>query len=96
MGGTPQEYPKRYAATSPMQLAPIPVPQTLLIGGKDFAWGPSGRSYYHRAVTVGAENVRIVDLPSSGHFEMISPSSTPWPLVISALEEMFRSITPIG
>ena len=96
MGGTPEEYPERYEAASPMQLAPISVPQILLIGGKDFAWGPPGRSYYHRAVTVGTENVRIVDLPNSGHFEMVSPSSTTWPLVISALEEMFRSITPIG
>jgi len=96
MGGTPEEHPERYQAASPMQLAPISVPQTLLIGGQDFVWAPPGRSYYHRAITVGTQNVRIVDLPDSGHFEMVSPSTTTWPLVISALEEAFKSMTPLG
>ena len=96
MGGTPEEHPERYQAASPMQLAPISVPQTLLIGGQDFVWAPPGRSYYHRAITVETQNVRIVDLPASGHFEMVSPSTTTWPLVISALEEAFKSMTPLG
>ena len=96
MGGTPAEHPERYQAASPMQLAPISVPQTLLIGGQDFVWAPPGRAYYHRAITVGTQDVRIVDLPDSGHFEMVSPSTTTWPLVISALEETFESMTPLG
>jgi acetyl esterase/lipase len=96
MGGTPEERPERYQAASPMQLAPISVPQTLLIGGQDLVWAPPGRSYYHRAITVGTQDVRIVDLPDSGHFEMVSPSTTTWPLVISALEEAFKSMTPLG
>ena len=96
MGGTPVEHAERYRAASPMQLAPISVPQTLVIGGQDVVWAPPGRSYYHRAVTVGTEDVRIVDLPDSGHFEMVSPSTTSWPLVISALQETFRRMTPRG
>ena len=96
MGGTPAEYPERYQAASPMQLAPILVPQTLLIGGQDFVWAPPGRSYYHRAITLGTEDLRIVDLPDSGHFEMVSPSTRSWRLVMSALKETFESMTPLG
>ncbi|MEE3137616.1 MAG: hypothetical protein VX291_06695, partial [Gemmatimonadota bacterium] len=69
---------------------------TLLIGGQDFVWAPPGRSYYHRALTLGTEDLRIVDLPDSGHFEMVSPSTTSWRLVISALKETFESMTPLG
>ena len=79
-----------------MQLAPISVPQTLLIGGQDFVWAPPGRSYYHRAITLGTEDLRIVDLPDSGHFEMVSPSTRSWRLVMSALKETFESMTPLG
>ena len=78
------------------QRVTISVPQTLLIGGQDFVWAPPGRSYYHRAITVGTQDVRIVDLPDSGHFEMVSPSTATWPLVMAALEEAFKSMTPLG
>jgi acetyl esterase/lipase len=92
MGGSPAEHPDRYAAASPMQLAPAGVRQTLLIGGLDAAWAPAGRTYYNRAITVGDSEVRVVDLPESGHFEMVVPSTSTWPLVIAALEDTFAGL----
>ena len=94
MGGSPAEHPDRYAAASPMQLAPLGVPHTLLIGGLDAVWGPPGRAYYNRAITVGDSDVRVVDLPVSGHFEMIVPSTSTWPLVVVALERTFAELGP--
>tara|TARA_B100001123_G_C15333550_1_gene1032041 strand:- start:1098 stop:2006 length:909 start_codon:yes stop_codon:yes gene_type:complete len=96
MGGEPSDQKERYRAASPMQIAPISVPQTLIIGDQDHVWGPVGRSYYHHAVALGADNIRIVDLPNSGHFEMISPSTTTWPLVMAALKETFEKSIPLG
>ena len=96
MGGTALEHPSRYRAASPMQLAPISVPQTLVIGGQDATWAPTGRAYYYRALTVGTEDVRVLDLPESGHFEMTLPSTTSWPLVISALHETFERLDALG
>lgn len=94
MGGSPAEHMDRYSAASPMQLAPVGVPQTLLIGGLDAAWAPAGRAYYNRAITVGDSEVRVVDLPESGHFEMVVPSTSTWPLVIGALEDTFARLEP--
>ena len=79
-----------------MRLAPISVPQTLVIGALDATWAPPGRAYYNRAVTVGTEDVRVVDLPESGHFEMTLPSTTSWPLVIAELHETFRRLDALG
>ena len=92
IGGSPVDHPDRYAAASPMQLAPVGVPQTLVIGAFDAAWAPPGRAYYNRAITVGDTEVSVVGLPESGHFEMIVPTTSSWPLVISALRERFAKI----
>ena len=92
MGGSPLEHPDRYRAASPMQLTPVGVPQTLLIGGLDATWAPPGRAYYNRAITVGDSEVRVVDLPESGHFEMVVPSTSTWPLVIAALRDTFAEL----
>jgi pimeloyl-ACP methyl ester carboxylesterase len=92
MGGSSAENPDRYAAASPMQLAPVGVPQTLLIGGLDTAWGAPGRAYHNRAITAGDSGVRVVDLPESGHFEMVVPTTSTWRLVIAALEDTFAGL----
>jgi acetyl esterase/lipase len=92
MGGSAAELPDRYAAGSPMSLAPVDVPQTLLVGGRDAAWAPAGRTYYNRAVTLGTTSVRLIDLPESGHFEMVVPSTSSWPAVLAALHETFNAL----
>lgn len=88
MGGPPSAHADRYRDVSPMQLAPIPVPQTLIIGAHDTTWGPVGRAYAARAAAAGDTRVRIVEARDSGHFEMIAPSTTTWPLVVDALRAL--------
>jgi acetyl esterase/lipase len=92
MGGSPAEHPDRYRAASPMQLAPIPVPQVLVLGAHDETWGPYGRSYVVRARAVGDMAVQVVDAPEAGHFEVVSPDTTTWPIVVGALKSLFTSI----
>jgi acetyl esterase/lipase len=92
MGGSPAQYPDRYAAASPMKLAPIAIPQTLVIGAHDDDWGPGGRSYFARAKAVGDTAVHIIDAPESGHFELIAPKTTTWPIVAGALQALFARI----
>lgn len=70
-----------------MQLAPVPAPQTLVVGALDATWGPVGRAYYRRALEVGDGAVTLVEAPNSGHFEMIVPGTSTWPLVIQAFED---------
>ena len=93
MGGSPANHPDRYAAVSTMQLSPIGVPQQLVIGALDRQWAPIGRSYVARAGVTGDTQVEVVDAPESGHFEMLAPDTTTWPLVIDALKRLMARIS---
>lgn len=92
MGGSPADQPKRYAAASPMQLAPIGAPQVLVVGAHDQSWGPIGRAYFARTQAVGDTLVKLVEAPESGHFEMIAPATSTWPIVIEALRTLFARL----
>jgi acetyl esterase/lipase len=88
MGGSPDAYPNRYDVGSPMRLMPVGVPQRLIVGAHDRAWAPVGQAYFDRARSVGDSPVTIREAPESGHFEMIVPNTSTWPLVIEELETL--------
>lgn len=92
IGGSPVSHADRYAAASPMQLSPIGVPQQLVIGALDRQWAPIGRSYIARVGVTGDTQVEVVDAPASGHFEMLAPDTTTWPLVVGALKRLMARI----
>ncbi len=87
MGGSPGAFPERYALGSPVDLVPIGVPQLLVIGAHDDNWGPGGRRYF-AAAQAAHDQIRLIEAPQSGHFEMIDPDSTTWPLVLNAAYEL--------
>ena len=90
MGGSPEEFPERYDAGSPVELVPLDVPQLLVIGRRDTAWAPVGRRYLEAAKSKGAD-VKVIEAGESGHFEMIDPSTSTWPLVRDAARELLRA-----
>lgn len=90
MGGSPSAHADRYAAASAMRLAPVGVPQTLVIGAKDNSWSPGGRAYFAHAREIGDSSVRLVELPESGHFEMLDPGSSSWTTVYQAFKSVWR------
>jgi acetyl esterase/lipase len=92
MGGTPAEHADRYAAASPVRFIPIGGPQSLVVGTRDASWGPSGRAYYARATAAGDTAVRLVEAPEAGHFELIAPATSTWPIVIRELKALFARI----
>jgi len=92
IGGSPTDYADRYAAGSPMRLAPIGLPQVLIIGALDSAWAPVGRAYAARARAAGDSAVQLIEAPESGHFELIAPATSTWPVVIGTLRKLFSSI----
>jgi hypothetical protein len=79
-----------------MQLAPLAVPQALIVGGHDLRWAPPGRAYYFHAVTAGDTLVRLVDAPTSGHFDLIAPTTATWSLVVTTLDGLMVDMTPLG
>ncbi len=77
-----------------MQLAPLDVPQILIVGMHDRTWEPVGRAYFKRAVMAGDTLARIVEATESGHFEMIVPTTSSWPVVRTSLRRLFAEIEP--
>lgn len=85
LGGSPAERPARYAATSPIELLPLGVPQ-VLIHGSDDAHVPyeMSRRYYDAARAAG-DAAELVTLPGTGHFEVVDTRSREWPTVAKAI-----------
>jgi len=100
MGGSPEAVPERYDAASPMRLPPVDVPQRIVVGAHDRAWAPGGHAYFRRASTndgATSDGARIVltEAPESGHFEMIVPTTSTWPLVLQELEALSSDMARI-
>ena len=89
MGGSPEAHPERYAIASPATTVPAGVPQVLVNGARDF-WTTTAMRYFEAAESAGAD-VRIVEAAESGHFEMIDPGSSSWPLARDAALELLRA-----
>jgi acetyl esterase/lipase len=87
MGGSPAEYPDRYRYGDTVRLRPDGVPQVLIIGKYDDNWAPSGLSYFAAAKKRG-DDVKNVEAAESGHFDMIDPDSTTWPLVLNSARDL--------
>jgi len=75
MGGTPQQYPRRYAQASPTALLPLGVPQWLVQGGKDpIVSAESVQAYALAARQAGDEGTVSID-PEMGHFDTAVPQT---------------------
>jgi acetyl esterase/lipase len=95
VGGSPDRFPERYLQVSGTGFVPLGLPQTLIVGAYDASWAPAGRLYYETALRAG-DHPRLVEAPESGHFEMIDPDSTTWPLVEDALADLLGRPKPSG
>lgn len=89
IGGSPKEEPDRYRDASPNAQIPLGIPHTILIGYLS-GFGILGASYYYSAKEAGDKQITLVEAPESGHFEMINPDSSTWPIVWDALEKHFK------
>jgi acetyl esterase/lipase len=84
IGGSPEQFPSRYAETDPAQLLPIGVPVRLVHGtADDLVPADMSLSYAARAQTAG-DDVICTILPGAGHFDLIDPLSAVWPQVAGA------------
>lgn len=85
LGGSAASLPDRLRTTSPMALLPLGVRQVLVVGGKDTIVPESQATTYQAAARVRGDNVEIVKIAASGHFELITPGSIAWPEVRNAV-----------
>jgi acetyl esterase/lipase len=88
MGGTPARVPEHFREASPMELS-IPHARQVLIHGTDDDVVPIDFSRrYANAKKQRHEKVRLVEIPSAGHFEPIDPESKAWSTVLSVILEL--------
>ena len=75
LGGGPGDVPERYAVASPVALAPLGVPVTVVHGLHDVVVPPEISERYAAAAS---GEVTAVFLPEVGHFEVIDPAHAAW------------------
>ena len=75
LGGSPSQYPDRYAAASPMELLPLGVRQLIIHGAKDEELPIDLSRNYAVATQTSGDCVEFVELPDVGHMDFIDPRS---------------------
>ena len=63
--------------------------QIVIVGAYDHSWNEMGRHYFNLATSAG-DSADLIDAADSGHFEMIDPGSSTWPLVLDAARELLE------
>ena len=91
MGGTPDQYPDRYDAGSPIELLPIGTRQVLIHGSVDDVV-PASQSerFVERAERLG-EYPTLIKLDAIGHFELIDPESDAWSRIVGVVLPLLGS-----
>ena len=85
MDGTPNEYPEKYDACSPIELLPTGASQTLVHGTDDDIVPVSQSEAYVEMAEKLGDWPTLSKLDGIGHFEVIDPESEAWPSVANAV-----------
>jgi hypothetical protein len=65
----------------PSRLLPLGLSQHLIVGRHDTDWGEFSPTYLASARELGDNEVHLRVVDDAGHFELINPASTAWPVV---------------
>lgn len=88
IGGSPDEFPARYATASPAEMLPLDVKQILIHGtADDRVPYEISQSYQEMAIARG-DDATLVTLPRAGHFEVIDPRSREWARVMDSVRKV--------
>lgn len=88
LGGEPTRVPRRYSAASPIERVPTGVRQVLVHGTDDDTVPLELSQRYCEAASAAGDEVELVTLPGTGHFELIDPLTDAWPVVLGAVAKV--------
>jgi acetyl esterase/lipase len=94
LGGSPTAVPERYVHASPIKLLPLGVPQVLIIGEHEEFVPRALVEAYAQAAARARDSVRLVIIPRVGHFEIASPRTAAWPLVLASIRSLVDGRLP--
>jgi acetyl esterase/lipase len=96
MGGTPDQYPDRYDAGSPIELLPAQTRQVLLHGtADDIVPVSQSEKFVTKAEELG-EQPTLITIEGVGHFDMIDPETNAWSAVAGAVLPLLAARTTKG
>lgn len=75
LGGSPSQYPDRYAVASPIQMLPLGIKQLIIHGTEDDALPIDFSRRYASAAQTAGDGVQFVELPDAGHMDFLDPHS---------------------
>jgi acetyl esterase/lipase len=74
LGGTSDDVPARYAATSPIECLPMGMPLRLVIGSLDAIVAPAGNDRFATQARTRGDDVELVVVAGAGHFDVVMPT----------------------
>jgi pimeloyl-ACP methyl ester carboxylesterase len=66
------------------------VPQAVIAGGRDHIVPDHWRLSYAASAQASADKPVSIGIPEAGHFELIDPTSTAWPLILKQIETLAK------
>ena len=88
IGGSPVEFPERYANADPAARLPLGIGQLLVHGSRDDIVPPGqSRAYAARAQAAG-DDVELVEIAGANHFDVVDPSHEAWDAVVQRLPRL--------
>jgi acetyl esterase/lipase len=79
MGGTPDEFPARYAAANPGELLPLMVAQKLVQGTADGQIPAELPQRWKQMAQRQGDAVEVTMVEGASHFDVVDPESEAWP-----------------
>lgn len=70
---------------SSVNMLPLGVPQTLIIGSMDDAWRLESHERYHDIGTAVGDEIDLVTLEGANHFDVVDASSPVWAEILGAI-----------
>ena len=93
-GGTPETVAERYAQSSPIRLLPLGVRQVFVWPEhEEFVPRPLVDAYIQAAQQAG-DSVRLFVIPGAGHFDIASPTTSTWPVLLAAIRSLLEGKLP--
>ncbi len=85
LGGTPDDQPALYRSASPVELVPVKVSERLLHGTADDVVPIELSRRFAAAANAAGDDVRLIEIPNAGHFDLIDPRTAAWKTVRTAV-----------
>src|SRR3954452_6464621 len=91
LGAEPAAAAERYAASSPLALLPLGVPQLLVHGGRDDIVPPEQSRDYAAAGRAGGDEVELAEVSRADHFDVIEAGHPAWIAVVDWLQRRLNA-----